>query len=440
MKPQSSAAPQPTQNVVLLGAQWGDEGKGKVVDHLSETADLVVRFQGGNNAGHSLWVNGKKTVLHLIPSGILHPHTMCVIGEGVVLDPQVFIREITQLQEAKVFQKASARIRVSGRTHLILPLHSALDVAREKRASGTKGHIGTTGRGIGPAYETKAKRIGIRVADLFLPTAELHEKINALVQEYRHAFAPPELEALREKCFKDLEYWKKILEPLMVDTTTILHEAAVQQKRVVFEGAQGVMLDLDHGTYPYVTSSSTVGPSAGIGAGYPAAIRNAAVLGIAKAYVTRVGSGPFVTEMLGKHVVGEDALGESIRKAGGEFGATTGRPRRIGWQDLVALKYAVQVAGITELAIMKGDVLAGMGDFKACVGYKKPDGTLWKQFPDCVEDLERVVPVYETIPGWKSASPEDPQYEAYLKRIETFVGVPVKYVGWGPERHQMTLR
>lgn len=440
MKPQSSASPQPTQNVVLLGAQWGDEGKGKVVDHLSETADLVVRFQGGNNAGHSLWVNGKKTVLHLIPSGILHPHTMCVIGEGVVLDPHVFIREITQLQEAKVFQKASDRIRVSGRTHLILPLHSALDVAREKRASGTKGHIGTTGRGIGPAYETKAKRIGIRVADLFLPTAELHEKINALFQECRHAFTPPELETLREKCFQDLEYWKKILEPLMVDTTTFLHEATVQQKRVVFEGAQGVMLDLDHGTYPYVTSSSTVGPSAGIGAGYPAAIRNAAVLGIAKAYVTRVGSGPFVTEMLGKHVAGEDALGESIRKAGGEFGATTGRPRRIGWQDLVALKYAVQVAGITELAIMKGDVLAGMGDFKACVGYKKPDGTLWKQFPDCVEDLERVVPVYETIPGWNSASPEDPQYEAYLKRIETFVGVPVKYVGWGPERHQMTLR
>jgi adenylosuccinate synthase len=208
----------------------------------------------------------------------------------------------------------------------------------------------------------------------------------------------------------------------------------------LFEGAQGVMLDMDHGTYPYVTSSSTVGPSAGIGAGFPKAIAGARVLGIAKAYITRVGSGPVVTEMLGKHVEGEVELAEAIRKAGQEFGATTGRPRRIAWQDLVALKYAVDVAGIDELAIMKGDILAGMGDFKVCVAYKKPDGTLWNHFPPCVEDLEAVTPVYETVKGWTEATPANPDYENYLKTIEKFTGVPVRFVGFGPERHQMAIR
>jgi adenylosuccinate synthase len=429
-----------SQNTVLLGAQWGDEGKGKVVDHLSETADLVVRFQGGNNAGHSLWVGGKKTVLHLIPSGILHPHTLCVIGDGVVLDPNVLIKEMADLMAANVFKTPHERIRVSERTHLILPLHAAWDVAREKKASGTKGHIGTTGRGIGPAYETKASRKGIRVADLYLDPPLLKEKVEALFAEARHAFTPPELQEIRDKTDRDLEYWKRVLDPMRVDTTTLLARAHREGKKIVFEGAQGVMLDIDHGTYPYVTSSSTVGPSAGIGGGYPRAARGARVLGIAKAYITRVGSGPFVTEMLGNHVPGEVALGESIRKIGAEFGATTGRPRRIGWQDLVALKYAVDVAGIDELAIMKGDVLAGMGDFKVCVQYRKPDGTPWEHFPPCVEDLEVAVPVYEDIKGWNAATPEDPDYENYLKRIESFVGVPVRYVGFGPERHQMAIR
>jgi adenylosuccinate synthase len=427
-------------NTILLGAQWGDEGKGKVVDHLSETADYVVRFQGGNNAGHSLWVNGKKTVLHLIPSGILHPHTTCIIGEGVVLDPTVFIREITQLQDAKVFTKASDRIKVSERTHLILPLHSALDVAREKKASGTKGHIGTTGRGIGPAYETKALRKGIRVADLYLTTQQLHDKIETLFRDLQTAFTADELAEIKERTFRDLDYWKKILEPMVIDTTGFLHKAVNEKKTILFEGAQGVMLDMDHGTYPYVTSSSTVGPSAGIGAGYPKAIQGARTLGIAKAYITRVGSGPVVTEMLGKHVPGEEELGEQIRKAGHEFGATTGRPRRIAWQDLVALKYAVQVAGIDELAIMKGDILAGMGDFKVCVAYRRPDGTTWDHFPACVEELEEVIPVYETVKGWSEATPDNADYENYLKTIEKFTGVPVRFVGFGPERHQMAVR
>jgi adenylosuccinate synthase len=427
-------------NTILLGAQWGDEGKGKVVDHLSAQADLVIRFQGGNNAGHSLWVGGKKTVLHLIPSGILHPHTTCLIGEGVVLDPNVFIQEIAQLKEAKVFSNAADRIKVAERTHLILPFHRALDVARESTAQGTKAHIGTTGRGIGPAYETKALRRGIRAIDLFLPEAVFVEKLESLMNEYSAKFSSTEYENLKAQTMKDLEYWKKVLAPMLVDSTTFLMKNFAENKRFLFEGAQGVMLDQDHGTYPYVTSSATTSPAAGIGAAYPKLTRTCRVLGIAKAYITRVGTGPVPTEMLGKFVEGEDLVAESIRKLGHEFGATTGRPRRIGWQDLVALKYAVDVAGIDELAIMKGDILAGMEDFKVCVEYRKPNGERWNQFPSTVEDLSAVQPIYETVKGWKVANSSDPQYRTYLEKIEKFVGVPVKYVGYGPEREQMEVR
>ena len=427
-------------NTILLGAQWGDEGKGKVVDHLSAQADYVIRFQGGNNAGHSLWVNGKKTVLHLIPSGILHSHTLCLIGEGVVLDPNVFKQEIDQLKAAKVFERTEDRLRVSERTHLILPLHRAVDVARENHAKGTKAHIGTTGRGIGPAYETKALRRGFRVIDLFDEPVLFEEKLDLLMSEYQHHFTSAEFGELKSQTLKEVEGWKQLLAPLMIDTTSFLHEGHQKQKKFLFEGAQGVMLDLDHGTYPYVTSSFTTSPAAGIGAAYPKLTRAAKVLGIAKAYITRVGAGPFATEMLGTHVPGEEKLAEEIRKIGQEFGATTGRPRRIGWQDLVALRYAVQVAGIDELAIMKGDVLAGLGDFRACVEYRKPDGTKWETFPARIDDLGQVKPVYEIIPGWKTATPEDPNYESYLKRIEAVVGVPVKFVGYGPERHQMAIR
>jgi adenylosuccinate synthase len=427
-------------NTILLGAQWGDEGKGKVVDHLSEKADYVMGFQGGNNAGHSLWVGGKKTVLHLIPSGILHPHTTCIIGEGVVLDVAVLMKEIAELQAAKVFKDAKDRIRVSERTHVILPLHRALDVARESEAKGTKGHIGTTGRGIGPAYETKALRRGIRVIDLFEDESTFKEKLNLLMHEYRAHFSNETFNDLKKQTLNDLAYWKKFLAPLMIDTTSFLKQAYEQKKKVLFEGAQGVMLDLDHGTYPYVTSSYTTSPSAGIGAAYPKMTREARVLGIAKAYVTRVGSGPFPTEMLGVHVQGEKEFGEEIRRIGQEFGATTGRPRRIGWQDLVALKYAVEVAGIDELAIMKGDVLDGLGDFKICVAYEKPDGSRYESFPARAEDLISMKPIYEPVKAWKRASPDDPDYEAYLKKIEQYVGVPVTYVGFGPERHQMAIR
>ncbi len=429
----------PIKHRILLGAQWGDEGKGKVVDHLSAEADWVIRFQGGNNAGHSLWVNGKKTVLHLIPSGILHPHTTCIIGEGVVMDPGVLIKEITQLQEANVFKKASDRIKISERTHVILPIHRGIDVARESKAKGTKAHIGTTGRGIGPAYETKALRRGIRVIDLF-DGAHYSEKVEMMMAEYAHHFTREELGELKSQSVIDLEYWKKIFEPMLIDTTSYLKGGEAQGKKMLFEGAQGVMLDQDHGTYPYVTSSFTTSPSAGIGAAYPKVTRAAKVVGVAKAYVTRVGSGPFPTEMLGKHVEGEEKRGEEIRKVGQEFGATTGRPRRIGWQDLVALKYAVDVAGIDEIALMKGDVLSGMGDFKVCVGYQKQDGSLWKTYPANADELLKMTPQYETFPGWKKATPEDPHYQKYINYVEQFLGVPVTFIGYGPERDAMIVR
>ena len=431
-------------NTILLGAQWGDEGKGKVVDHLSEKADYVIRFQGGNNAGHSLWVGGQKTVLHLIPSGILHPHTLCVIGEGVVLDPKVFVEEISKLKTAKVFASEKDRIRLSERTHLILPIHKAVDIARETKAKGTKAHIGTTGRGIGPAYEAKAFRQGLRVIDLYTNDAEFEEKLDVLMAAFSHYFSTDELTDLRRETLRDLPYYKKIFEPLLIDTTTFLKTGFEQGKKFLFEGAQGVMLDLDHGTYPYVTSSFTTSPAAGIGAAYPKLTRSAKVLGIAKAYITRVGSGDFVTEMRGQWLETETEVAEAIRKAGQEFGATTGRPRRIGWQDLVALKYAVEVGGIDELAIMKGDVLCGLeslkGGFKVCVGYENGQGEKVKHFPALASALFTLKPIYETIPLWKEAVPSDPHYESYLKMIEKFVGVPVKFVGHGPERHQMVLR
>lgn len=430
-------------NTILLGAQWGDEGKGKVVDRLSEDADYVIRFQGGNNAGHSLWVGGQKTVLHLIPSGILHPHTLCIIGEGVVLDPAVFMKEVNQLKAANVFKDEKDRLRVSERTQLILPIHRAVDVAREAKAKGTKAHIGTTGRGIGPAYEAKARRLGLRVIDLFTPESELKEKLASLMAEYEHYFTVSEFDELMRETEIALPIYKKFLQPLLIDTTSFLKTAYEQKKKCLFEGAQGVMLDIDHGTYPYVTSSFTTSPAAGVGAAYPKLTREARVVGIAKAYITRVGSGDFVTELKDQWFKGEVTIAEDIRKAGGEFGATTGRPRRIGWQDLVALKYAADVGGIDELSIMKGDVLCDLaslnGEFKVCVAYEL-NGKPVSHFPALASELSLIKPIYETIPLWKKATPDDPRFESYLKLIEKHVGIPVRYVGYGPERDQLVKR
>lgn len=430
-------------NTILLGAQWGDEGKGKVVDRLSEDADYVIRFQGGNNAGHSLWVNGKKTVLHLIPSGILHPHTLCVIGEGVVLDPAVLRQESDELKAAQVFSSEKDRLRVSERTHLILPIHKAVDIARELKSKGTKAHIGTTGRGIGPAYEAKARRLGLRVIDLFTSESELLEKISNLMGEYQHYFTAEEFAKLKSETLRELSGYQKYLEPLLIDTTSFLKTAQIQNKRCLFEGAQGVMLDLDHGTYPYVTSSFTTSPAAGIGAAYPKLTRAAKVIGIAKAYITRVGSGDFVSELRGAWHEGETEIAEAIRSAGQEFGATTGRPRRIGWQDLVALKYAVDVGGIDELSIMKGDVLCGLlplkGKVKVCIAYEK-NGKKLDHFPALASDLAQIKPIYETLDLWEKAIPDDPRFENYLKLIEKEVQIPVRYVGYGPDRDQLVRR
>jgi len=432
-------------NTILLGAQWGDEGKGKVVDHLSAQADYVIRFQGGNNAGHSLWVGGKKTVLHLIPSGILHPHTTCIIGEGVVLDPMVLGEEVAKLKAGGVLQSELGRIRISERTHLILPLHRALDQAREKKALGTRGHIGTTGRGIGPCYETKARRIGVRCIDLIsLTESDLLEKIAHLYQSYLGELGELALSELHAETKKILPQIQKFIAPLLIDSVSFLKAGQASGKRFLFEGAQGVMLDLDHGTYPYVTSSHTTSPAAGLGAAFPKLTRSARVVGCAKAYLTRVGSGDFVTELRGDWAKDEIGIAEAIRAAGGEFGATTGRPRRIGWQDLVALKYAVDVAGIDALAILKGDVLSsGLGSLngkiKVCVAYQDKEGKTLSHFPALESSFRELKPVYEELPLWKEAKSSDPAYRQYLELIESVTGVPVKFVGYGPERDQMEV-
>jgi adenylosuccinate synthase len=432
-------------DTILLGAQWGDEGKGKMVDHLASNADYVIRFQGGNNAGHSLWVGGKKTVLHLIPSGILHPHTTCLIGEGVVLDPTVLMVELEKLKSAGVLDIASDRVRVSDRTHVVLPLHRALDQEREKKASGTRGQIGTTGRGIGPAYETKARRIGLRCVDLVsLEATEISAKLLHLHESYLGELGEDRIRELFIETETLLPGMRKFLEPMLVDTLGFLKAGKKAGKRFLFEGAQGVMLDLDHGTYPYVTSSHTTSPAAGIGAAFPKISRAARVIGCAKAYITRVGSGDFVTELRGRWAEDEIKIGEEIRSVGGEFGATTGRPRRIGWQDLVALKYAVEVAGIDVLAIMKGDVLSsGLsslgGKIKVCVAYREKGGRILEHFPALESRFQELEPVYEELPLWRQARRSDPDFNRYLQLIETLTGVPVQYVGFGPERDQIEI-
>ena len=434
-------------NTVIVGAQWGDEGKGKVVDILSQEAEFIVRYQGGNNAGHTLVVAGKKTVLHLIPSGILHADKTCVIANGVVFDPKVFFEEVESLAEAGVFATVHAerRIRVSERAHVILPYHCLMDRLREEYASHKTGQkIGTTVRGIGPAYEDKVTRRGIQVVDLLRPEL-LRRKIEAAITEKNTLIknmyggmagaVQIDLESTLAECLKLGER----LKPFVADARKILQEALVQKRSILFEGAQGTLLDVDHGTYPYVTSSSTCAGGALTGSGMGAQAISQ-VIGISKAYTTRVGSGPFPTEMDGTP---EQALADEIRKVGNEFGATTGRPRRTGWLDLVALKYAVEVNGITGIALMKSDVLRGMESIKVCVAYELGGNTLY-DLPSCIEDVERVKPVYEVMPGWGHYEPSElktwsqlpPELKAYVQRIEEFLHVPVVILSTGPGREQ----
>ena len=349
--------------------------------------------------------------------------------------------EIAQTQAAGVRDEAT-RDRVSERTHLILPFLKDADFRRNNRPGG-RCAIGTTGRGIGPLTRPMPSA-WIRVLDLYGPPSEFEQKLDRLHSAFSHQFTAAELADLKARTLSEAAVHREALAPLLVDTTGFLKAASEAGKRILFEGAQGVMLDLDHGTYPYVTSSSTISPGAGIGAAYPKVTRQARVLGIAKVYVTRVGSGDFPTEMRGDWDPAEVAVGEAIRQAGGEFGATTGRPRRIGWQDLVALKYAVEVAGIDELSLMKGDVLCGLpelqGSFKACVAYETPAGERTTKFPARAEDLKRMKPVYEQFPLWEKAHPSDERFRFFPDREEELAGVHGRFVGFGPEREQMVER
>ena len=422
-------------NVAIIGAQWGDEGKGKVVDLFTEDADVVVRFQGGNNAGHTLVVDGRKTVLHLIPSGALHPNKLCVIANGVVVDVDVLLEEIASLKQNGCLADDTL-LRISEQAHLIMPYHKAIDLARERLRG--KGKIGTTGRGIGPAYEDKVARIGIRFVDL-LEEDTFEAKLRYNIEEkniYLKAILKEKTLDFRE-IHDNYAACREKLRPYITDTGVLLEKLMRAGKRVLFEGAQGTLLDVDHGTYPYVTSSSTVtgGALSGSGVG-PQHIGE--VIGICKAYATRVGSGPFPTEVFGDE-------GETLKREGVEFGATTGRPRRCGWFDAVGVRHAVRVNGITGIALTKLDVLTGFKTIPICVGYDC-EGKIRNDFPASSRVMERAKPVYEEMPGWKDCltgvrSFGDLPRSArnYVRRIEEIVGTEIILVSVGPGREQTVV-
>ena len=422
-------------NVVVVGAQWGDEGKGKIVDRFTEFADVVARYQGGNNAGHTLVVGGEKTVLHLIPAGVLHPGKVCIIGNGVVVDPTVFMMEIDRLKQ-KGYLVDDSQLILSLDAHVIMPWHKAVDLAREN-AMGA-GKIGTTGRGIGPTYEDKVARRGIRVRDLLDPAKlerKVKERLPVAQEELRRLGAGASLDTATVT--QEYAALGKRLAVYAKDASRVLHGLIQQGKSVLFEGAQGTMLDVDHGTYPFVTSSNTVAANAATGTGVgPTAIDE--VIGIAKAYSTRVGGGPYPTEQKG-------AVGEELRRIGQEFGATTGRPRRTGWFDAVAMRYAARVNGLHGLAIMKLDVLSGFAEIQVAVAYKL-DGKTVDELPGDPEDLERCEPVYETFPGWTEPLKGIRSWDAlpaaarsYVKRLEVLTGVEVIAVSVGPDREETIL-
>ncbi len=416
-------------NIVVVGTQWGDEGKGKIVDLLTERSDLIIRFQGGNNAGHTLVVGDRKVVLHLIPSGILHPGKLCVIGSGVVLDPEILLEEIRALKE-KGYEVSPDSVAISDRAHVIMPYHRIIDTARDC----TQG-IGTTGRGIGPAYEDKARRIGIRMIDLINETI-LRKKLDAIFDEKQEYITtilrlkPLEKDHMIEKYAR----MGSLLKPYVADTSLLLDSAIRQGKHLLFEGAQGGNLDMDHGTYPYVTSSNTVAGQACVGCGVgPTRIDN--VIGISKAYSTRVGGGPFPTEL-------KDDIGERLRAFGGEYGATTGRPRRCGWLDLVALRYSMRLSAISHLAITKLDVLSGFETIKVATAYKA-GGKIIENMPADLDTYEKIELVYDELPGWedpisqiKSINDLPKNCRSYIAYIEEKLGVKAVIISVGPKREE----
>jgi adenylosuccinate synthase len=418
-------------NLAVLGAQWGDEGKGKIVDLLTPRFDFVARYQGGHNAGHTVYVNGKKTVLRLIPSGILHPRITCVIGNGLVVDPQALFSEVDELTAAGV--DAERRLFVSDKAHVILPYHRDLDLLSEARRGERK--IGTTSRGIGPAYEDKIARRGIRVGDLANPaTLEQNVRDNVLA---------------RNRLVQDSTMdWQQVLDqvlalgarlqPMVRDVSLLLAEAMRRGQSILFEGAQGTLLDIDHGTYPYVTSSNATigGVCTGLGVG-PRAIHR--VMGVVKAYTTRVGEGPLPTELTGE-------MGNRLRDSGNEYGAVTGRPRRCGWYDAVAVRYGVRINGLDALALTKLDVLDGLEQIEICTGYRCGGKTL-TEFPSDITQLAACEPVYESMPGWTTPSKGARRFEdlpenarRYVARLEEVTGVPAAIVSTGSDRDDTIIR
>jgi adenylosuccinate synthase len=417
---------------VIVGAQWGDEGKGKVVDLLAEQMDVVARYQGGSNAGHTV-VHGDETFkFHLLPSGILHPGTVCILGNGVVIDPEVLCRELDELERRG---RSVAGLRISGNAHLVMPWHRLLDAQAELRLGALQ--IGTTRRGIGPAYADKAARIGIRVQDL-LDRTILRKKVDVALQlkneqlERIYGLEPLDLDAL----MGDLERHAERLAPYVADTSLLLEEALRDGRRVLFEGAQATLLDLDVGTYPFVTSSNPVAGGACTGCGV-GPTRIDGVVGVAKAYLTRVGAGPFPSEA-------DPERGARLRELGAEFGTTTGRERRCGWLDLVGLRYAARVNGMTELVLTKLDVLSAFAEIPVCVAYRLPDGTVTRDFPAHQSDFHGAAAVFETLPGWEADISDATRYadlpdaaQAYVRAVESALGLPVTMVGVGQRRDQM---
>lgn len=424
-----------SNNVVVLGTQWGDEGKGKIVDLLTERAKYVVRYQGGHNAGHTLVIDGEKTVLHLIPSGILRENVVSIIANGVVLSPEALMKEMTQLEERGI--PVRSRLLLSEACPLILPYHIALDNAREK-ARGEKA-IGTTGRGIGPAYEDKVARRGLRVGDLFDKKA-FAQKLKEIIEYHNfqlvnyYKVEPVDY----QKTLDDIMAIADILIGMVVDVSDLLYKATQKGELVMFEGAQGTLLDIDHGTYPYVTSSNTTAGGVATGSGLgPRYVGY--VLGIIKAYSTRVGAGPFPTELF-------DETGDFLREKGQEFGATTGRSRRTGWLDIIAIRRAVQINSLSGFCMTKLDVLDGLKEVKVCVGYRLPNGEVIETTPLAADDWEGIEPIYESMPGWNESTfgvkdkAQLPQAALnYIKRVEELTGVPVDIVSTGPDRSETII-
>ena len=430
------------RNVVVIGTQWGDEGKGKVVDWLTDHAQAVVRFQGGHNAGHTLIIGDKKTILRLIPSGIMHKNVICYIGNGVVLSPEALFKEIGELEAAGL--DVQSRLKISEATTLILPYHVAIDHAREKKRGSDK--IGTTGRGIGPAYEDKVARRALRVQDFFYPeqfAAKLRENLDyhnfALTQYYK-------VDALDfNRVLDEAMSYAERIKPMVVDVSSALYAAEQAGQNLLFEGAQGTLLDIDHGTYPFVTSSNCVAGNAAAGSGVgPGSLHY--ILGITKAYCTRVGAGPFPSELYDhENPNKQDPVGIRLAEVGKEFGSVTGRPRRTGWLDAAALKRSIQINGLSGLCITKLDVLDGIETIRLCVGYKL-DGKTLDVLPRGAEAVARCVPIYEDFKGWTESTvgitdwnklPKTAQ--DYLKRVEAICGKPIAMVSTGPERDETIL-